>query len=103
MASLFCLFTGKKMHKHRKIKKSHYTKLKAKNLCQTRKKNKKTKNFDSLPIISKDNFSLSILESQKTAYSEDQLSEEQFDRAACDAMLEMVGMNADYYYQISKY
>ena len=84
------------MHTHREPKKSCYAKLQTNQVCQTRNRNIKILKFDS----EEDQF---FTNSSGVApiSSDYQCSLEKFDKAAHEAMLEMLSIGASYYYQVS--
>lgn len=103
LATILYLFKGKQMKTYRETKKSHYAKLQAKQFRQTRKKYKTTKQVNLLEFDSKEGHFASIFIGETSICSESQLSPEQFDNMAHDAMLDMLTMDSDYYYQFRTY
>lgn len=85
------------MRTHRETKKSYYAKLQAKQVCQTRTRNIKVLKFDS-----EEGQSFTISNGVTSICSDSQFSIEKFDKAAHEAMLEMLSIDSSYYDQVSK-
>ena len=98
LAMILSIFKEKNMRTHRETKKSYYAKLQANQVCQTRKK---SKNISLLKFDSEEFHSTTISSGFESISTDDQLSLEKFDKAAHAAMLEMLSIDASYYYQVS--
>ena len=85
------------MRTHRETKKSYNTNSQTKQVCQTSTRNIKLLKFDS-----DEGQSFTISSGVTSICSDSQLSLEEFDKAAHEAMLEMLSIDASYYCQISK-
>lgn len=90
------------MHTYRETEKSYYAELQAQQVCKPRKKNETTKNVKLLKFELEETYSLSNCSDVKLILTDDQLSPEQFDKAAHEAMLAMLSIEPTYYFQISK-
>ena len=99
--TILSLFKANQMRTHRETIKSCYVKLQAKQVFQTCKKNKRTKNVNLMKFESEENNSSLIFSKMTSIVCDGRLSLEQFDKAAHDSMLEMLSIDPTYYYQIS--
>ena len=94
---ILSIFKEKQMRTHKETKISYCAKLQAKQVCQTSTRNIKLLKFDS-----DEGQSFTISSGVTSICSDSQLSLEKFDKAAHEAMLEMLSIDASYYCQISK-
>lgn len=98
LAMILLIFKEKQMSTHRETKKLYYANQLAKPVGQTRKKNIKLLKFDS-----EESHFFTISSGLASICTDDQLTLEKFDKAAHAAMLEMLSIDASYYYQVSTY
>ena len=97
LAMILSIFKEKQMRIHRETKKSYNTYSQKKQVCQTR-----TRNIKLLKSDSEEGKSFTISTGVTSICSDSQLSLEKFDKAAHEAMLEMLSIDASYYCQVSK-
>lgn len=97
LAMILSIFKEEQMRTYRETKKSNYAKLQTKQVCQTRKKNIKLLKSDP-----DEGQYFTISNGVTSTCSDGQVSLEKFDKAAHEAMLEMLSIDAYFYCQISK-
>ena len=89
------------MSTSKQIKKLYYSKIKIKQGRERRKKSKTKNNFDLLPFnLETLNIEL-IFSDEKLTCCDDQSNPEQFEKAANDAMLEMLSIDPEYFYHLT--
>ena len=89
------------MRTYRKTKKLYYAKLQAKRVGQPRKKTKITKIVNLLKFELEENYSSLTFYDVTSIHNHSRLSPEEFDKAAHNAMLEMLSITPSYFYQFS--
>jgi hypothetical protein len=102
LATTLSVFKENKLRTHRETKKSHYAKLQGKKVCPSRKRNKTTKIDNLLNLQSEKGDPFLAFSGVTSIFSDGQLSPEQLDRESHNSMLEMLSIDRNYYYQVSK-
>lgn len=91
------------MSTSKQIKKLYYSKLKIKQCWEIRKKSKDKNIYDLQSSNLEKNYTGKVFPDEKLIYCDDYSNEEQFEKISNDAMLEMLSIDPEYFYQLKNF